>query len=122
MTNADIEREEELRLAAHAAAVERLTAEGRYYEACLDFCHEGLQVHEIAGRDTPEGYVRFGLCSADVRVPIAALPEGLRPTEAGGDCGLYQMEPADWPAAMKAAMRPLAEHALAILRQGGSGC
>lgn len=79
-------------------------------------------MQRIGGWDEPDGgYVRFGFCSADVRVRIADLPPELRP-DAYDSHGLYQMDDGDWPEVMKAAMRPLAEHALGILRAGGSGC
>jgi hypothetical protein len=105
------------------AKTERLIAEGKYYEACFDFCHEGLSVHEITGRGTPEGYVRFGMCSADARVRLDDLPERLQPDPHGDDDhDLFGMDAAAWPEVMKAALRPVAEHALKILKDGGSGC
>lgn len=122
MTTEELDAEYDRAIREYADRVERPIGEGRYFEACVGFCHEDLQVHRIAGWDDPAGgYVRFGFCSADVRVPVADLPEHLRP-DAYDSRGLYSMDEKDWPDVMKAAMRPLAEHALAILRQGGSGC
>lgn len=113
--------EEDRIIAGLIAEMECHAAAGRLHDACVGFCHEGLQVHDIVGRGTPEGYVRFGFCGSDVRVPLSDLPPELRPTE-DSDRGLYSMDSDQWPQVMKDAMRPLVDYALGILRQGGMGC
>ncbi len=127
MTNEEAIALEAQELAIYAARIEKLAGEGKLYEACEGFCHEGLQVHEVVyGRPNPDdNYVRFGFCSADVRVPYLSLPAEFRQSvvERGeAPVSLYSMEADDWPQVMKDAMRPLVDHALKILRDGGSGC
>lgn len=102
---------------------EAQVAAGQFFEACAGVCHEGVQVHDIVGWNGPDGYVRFGFCSADVRLPLSALPFTITDANWGDTAGrLYNMEPEEWPDVMKAAMKPLAEHALRIYREGGMGC
>lgn len=106
----------EARRLAEITRRQQLLDAGQFYEACLDFCHEGLSVTDITDDE-----VHFGLCSADVSLPLSLLPASLQPVD-GDTSNLYRMDDVDWPAVMKNAMRPIAEHCLAILRQGGDGC